>query len=152
MAALLRADGLRRLFLLLVAAVLLVVPWRPDRPDRAASQPEYGVACLAVGAWSEFTHPSHTSAARRLPRPPTSVIGPLTIRRSFDGSLPVDFDSSAAGRDAAAGLHSFVSWKPPGGDHRGVAAGRYDRRIATWARSVPATACSPPRSTSRRTT
>ena len=32
-----------------------------------------------------------------------------------------------------------MSWKPPGGDFRGAAAGRYDQEIRAWARSVPGT-------------
>jgi hypothetical protein len=136
--ALQRVDGLRRGLLLLIAAVMVVVlPW-PGGPVALPESSGYGVRCLAVGAWAEFTHPSHTAdlggftAADR-------AMGPLTMRRSFDSSLPADFESSAAAGDPAAGVHSFTSWKPPNGDHRGAAAGRYDRRITAWARSVPTT-------------
>lgn len=100
----------------------------PARPPQAA--------CLAVGAWvpaADGRSPAQAfSAAGR-------DLGPLTIRRSFDDYLPASFASSAAAPDAAAGLRSLVSWKPPGGDHRGAAAGAYDDRIAGWARSVPRT-------------
>jgi hypothetical protein len=66
-------------------------------------------------------------------------IGPLSMRRSFDPVLPPSFATSSAAGDPKAGLRSFVSWKPPNGDHRGAAAGRYDRQITAWAKSVPRT-------------
>lgn len=68
-----------------------------------------------------------------------AVTGPLRIRRSFDSSLPGSFQTSAARDDAASGLTSFVSWKPPFGDYVGAAAGKYDAAVSTWARSVPNT-------------
>src|SRR4051812_49803727 len=71
-------------------------------------------------------------------------MGPLTMRRSFDRSLPTSFASSSAADDAAAGLQSFVSWKPPQGDVPGATAGWYDQEIEAWARSVPRTAVDAP--------
>jgi hypothetical protein len=95
-----------------------------------------GGACLAVGAWvpvegEGFPVQAVATAEREL--------GPLGIRRSFDVDLPASFGSSAAAGDPAAGVLSLVSWKPPGGDHRGAAAGAYDEEISAWARSVPRT-------------
>jgi hypothetical protein len=66
-------------------------------------------------------------------------LGPLTIRRSFEPDLPASFHASSAASDQAAGIRSFVSWKPPGNDYRGVAAGAYDGEVRAWARSVPRT-------------
>lgn len=104
-------------------------------PSRYSKPSEgYATSCLAVGAAvgggeTNVTRFVHTERE----------IGPLTIRRSFDPSLPSSFASSAAAGDQAAGVHSFVSWKPPLGDHAGAAAGKYDQQIAAWARSVPRT-------------
>jgi len=66
-----------------------------------------------------------------------AAIGPLRYRRCFDVTLPATFAASCAGGDAAAGFHSFVSWKPPGLDAIGAAAGKYDAQITAWAKSVP---------------
>lgn len=65
------------------------------------------------------------------------VIGPLRYRRCFNKALPVSFQASCAKDDWSHGYRSFVSWKPPGGDHAGTAAGVYDAQIRAWARSVP---------------
>lgn len=66
-----------------------------------------------------------------------AAIGPLRYRRCFDTILPASFAQSCAAGDAAAGYHSFVSWKPPGLDAAGAAAGKYDAQITAWAQSVP---------------
>jgi hypothetical protein len=94
--------------------------------------------CLAVGA---AVNSRNQEEGDKLPlfRKAAEALGPLTVRRSFDTGLPRSFDVSAAAGDADAGLDSFVSWKPPNGDHRGTAAGRYDRQITAWAESVPRT-------------
>ncbi len=63
----------------------------------------------------------------------------MKFRRSFNTSLPASFAQSSAKDDARYGYRSFVSWKPPGGDYVGAAAGRYDAAVAAWARSVPRT-------------
>lgn len=68
-----------------------------------------------------------------------AFIGPLQFRRSFNSSLPATFQQSSAKDDAANGFHSFVSWKPPGGDYIGAAAGNYDAAVTAWAQSVPTT-------------
>jgi len=68
-----------------------------------------------------------------------STIGRLKVRRSFNTTLPTSFAASSARDDARYGYKSFVSWKPPGGDVAGAAAGRYDAAVAAWARSVPRT-------------
>jgi len=68
-----------------------------------------------------------------------AATGPLKFRRSFNSSLPATFAQSSGKDDARYGYRSFVSWKPPGGDFVGAAAGRYDAAIAAWARSVPRT-------------
>jgi hypothetical protein len=115
---------------------LLVLPSSSVAPSSRLDDSGYAATCLAVGAYvapvpnGEET-PLEAFAAL------DQAIGPLTMRRSFNPSLPVDFSASAAAGDAAAGLRSFVSWKPPGQDFRGAAAGRYDAEIVTWARSVP---------------
>jgi hypothetical protein len=101
-------------------------PPAPTTPDPSP----YAVSCLAVGAAND---PAQAFAQVQ------QTLGPLPIRRSFDSSLPASFNRSAAAGDAAVGVRSFVSWKPPGGDHAGVAAGRYDRQIRHWAKSVPRT-------------
>src|SRR4051812_17579472 len=126
---------------LAVVVALAVRPEAPGHPSRAAnptSYPrptdEYAVSCLAVGAAVS----GGETDVERFPRL-RGQLGPMTIRRSFDPTLPSSFAHSAAADDEAAGLRSFVSWKPPNGDHAGAAAGRYDRQIAAWARSVPRT-------------
>jgi hypothetical protein len=95
-------------------------------------------SCLAVGA---TVNGLETRDGDQLPlfRKAVHNLGPLTVRRSFDSGLPRSFRTSAAAGDAGAGLHSFVSWKPPHGDHEGTAGGKYDRQITAWAESVPRT-------------
>lgn len=68
-----------------------------------------------------------------------SSIGPLQMRRSFNSTLPTSFATSSAKDDATQGHGSFVSWKPPGGDFVGAAAGKYDTAVTAWAKTVPAT-------------
>jgi hypothetical protein len=103
------------------------------REPTAAAPP-----CLAVGA--AVNGPEQVDGGK-LPlfRKAVDHLGPLTVRRSFDAGLPRSFAESAAAGDADAGVHSFVSWKPPHGDHRGTADGDYDRQITAWAESVPRT-------------
>ncbi|MCW2698974.1 MAG: hypothetical protein JWQ45_509 [Blastococcus sp.] len=98
----------------------------------------YASQCLAVGA--AVNAPERTDGGD-LPlfRKAVAALGPLTVRRSFDSELPHTFAASAAAGDREAGVRSFVSWKPPKGDHRGVAEGAYDRQISAWAKSVPRT-------------
>ena len=106
------------------------IPWS----DRSG----YALQCLAVGAAA--SDPGLADGpGLELFRQAADDLGPLTVRRSFDARLPSSFDDSAAAADADAGVHSFVSWKPPGGDHRGAAAGDYDDEVRAWARSVPRT-------------
>jgi hypothetical protein len=103
-----------------------------SRPTDDASR------CLAVGA--AVNAPERVDGdALPLFRKAAAALGPLTVRRSFDSGLPRTFAESAAAGDEAAGVRSFVSWKPPRGDHRGAAAGAYDRQITAWAESVPRT-------------
>lgn len=128
-----------------VLAVVVIVTVRgssPSKPVSRASNPtsfptpstSYAVSCLAVGAAVSGGEGDLTRF-----RKAQQELGPLTIRRSFDPSLPSSFKTSAAAGDQSTGLHSFVSWKPPGGDHAGAAAGKYDKQITAWARSVPRT-------------
>lgn len=96
------------------------------------------VRCLTVGATVNLPgHPDGPGLS--LFRQADSRMGPLTMRRSFDRWLPTSFARSSAAGDAAAGLQSFVSWKPPRGDVRGATAGWYDQQIEAWAQSVPRT-------------
>ncbi|MGZ6824814.1 MAG: hypothetical protein ACXVF9_20340 [Blastococcus sp.] len=98
----------------------------------------YAANCLAVGA--AVNAPEKVEGAGlSLFRKAADELGPISVRRSFDTSLPRTFAASAAGGDAAAGVHSFVSWKPPQGDYRCAAAGRYDDQVTAWAKSVPTT-------------
>jgi hypothetical protein len=129
-----------------VLAVVVVVAVRASAPKPSpvsrganpssypAPSSGYAVDCLAVGA---AVAGGETDVARF--QRTSDQMGPLTIRRSFDPTLPRTFAQSAAAGDQAAGLHSFVSWKPPHGDHAGAAAGKYDAQITAWARSVPRT-------------
>jgi hypothetical protein len=110
----------------------------PPSAERWADPTGYAVDCLAVGA--------AVNAPGRVDGPDlelftkaAEVLGPLTVRRSFDSDLPHGHWTSAASGDVAAGVRSFVSWKPPHGDVEGTAEGRYDEEIAAWARSVPRT-------------
>jgi hypothetical protein len=143
----------RRFWLILIAAGVVVllaalggayaILWQPEArprastaPPSAASNPDYAVRCLAVGAAAPGQPQTQGRARFRVA---SEQVGPLTIRRSFESSLPATFAASTAGGDPAAGLHSIVSWRPPNGDYRGAAQGVYDRRIRAWARSVPRT-------------
>jgi hypothetical protein len=100
--------------------------------------PAAAATCVAVGA---TVNSQESGDGDKLPLFTKAVraLGPLTVRRSFDSGLPRTFAASAAAGDEEAGLRSFVSWKPPRGDHRGAAAGRYDEQITAWAESVPRT-------------
>ena len=116
---------------MLAGSIVAAVRWWP--------RTGYAIDCLAVGAHVldpdgelRTTDTAAFLAAR-------DRLGAITVRRSFDPSLPASFADSAAGADAAAGVRSFVSWKPPGGDYRGAARGDYDREVRAWARSVPDT-------------
>jgi hypothetical protein len=138
----------RRWILLAVAAAIAITfgstyaqrSWTGPSPDATPPTPYTGPkvatpSCLAVGAAVNSPGPDRHNSA--LFRKANAEIGPLTVRRSFDSSMPSDFESSAGGSDSAVGVHSFVSWKPPGGDFRGAAHGKYDDQVIAWARSVP---------------
>ncbi|WP_347059409.1 hypothetical protein ABC795_03045 [Blastococcus sp. HT6-30] len=116
--------------------VILVVVSSGQARSSLWADAAYATRCLAVGAAVTADPGSGRSNLETFLREDERM-GPLTIRRSFDSALPSSFDRSAAAGDPEAGLHTFVSWKPPGGDHRGAAAGRYDEQVAAWARSVP---------------
>jgi hypothetical protein len=125
-----------------VAAVAMVLVSssmeRSERIVRPFDSSGYAAECLAVGAAANA--PGRSDGPRlAMFRAANDVLGPLTVRRSFDPELPASFAASSAAPDLEAGLHSFVSWKPPGGDFRGAAAGVYDDRVRAWARSVPRT-------------
>lgn len=62
------------------------------------------------------------------------------VRRSFNSpaSFPDDYSMSAAAHDAALGITSFLSVKPPNGDVQGVIQGHYDARITVLCASMPA--------------
>lgn len=124
----------------IVTTVLVARNTTREVPGRPTAAPTHGFAvdCLAVGA-AVSVDDQPASSAQRLFAQVDKTIGPLSIRRSFDRTLPSSFAHSAASGDAAAGLHSFVSWKPPNDDHSGAAAGKYDRQIIAWAKSVPRT-------------
>jgi hypothetical protein len=127
-----RFAGWRRLVPMTAAVLLCSVGMSACWAD----EERYAVDCLAVGAHVDLlgrADPLETF------RKADERMGPLTMRRSFDPRLPVSFRQSEAANDASAGLRSFVSWKPPGGDHAGAARGEYDRQVAAWARSVPRT-------------
>jgi len=136
-----RGSGWRRIAVVTALAVVLLAAsagsaasWRsPTRPT-AGNQAQ----CLAVGA--SITLPGQWDGPDlQLFRQAQSQLGPLTMRRSFEPVLPPSFASSSAAGDAAAGLRSFVSWKPPKGDYRGAAAGAYDSQMTAWASSAPHT-------------
>jgi hypothetical protein len=126
------------------AYAILRTPGSQPGPGSATSSaaapshanPDYAVRCLAVGAAAPG-QPQTEGQARF--QEASDEVGPLTIRRSFEASLPATFAASTAGGDPAAGRHSIVSWRPPSNDYRGAAQGAYDRRIQAWARSVPRT-------------
>jgi hypothetical protein len=129
--------GRRRTALLVAAAVAATVSAGGGevlRPDGAG----YGQTCLAVGA-AVFVPRGADVAGTTSFAEAQAELGRLTIRRSFDPALPSSFQNSAAAQDAELDVHSFVSWKPPGGDVQGVIAGRYDEQIRAWAESVPRT-------------
>ena len=118
-------------------ALLLLTVATVDRPT-ASLWPDARY-CLAVGA--HVDQPGNGAGEPGLPlfMAATEVLGPLTVRRSFDARLPTSFSRSGGAHDPAAGLRSFVSWKPPDNDVVGAARGRYDEEVAAWARSVPRT-------------
>ena len=104
----------------------------PSASPTPSFDPNYAQNCLAVGAAVK-----RGSDAEAQFQQAQTTLGRLTIRRSFDTGLPSSFQTSAAAQDPGADVHSFVSWKPPDGDHAGAAQGRYDRQISAWAKSVP---------------
>ncbi|MDQ3055874.1 MAG: hypothetical protein M3R66_19275 [Actinomycetota bacterium] len=109
-------------------------------PDEGPGAEVYAVDCLAVGATvNSPVSDGRVTATLADFQHAAAELGPLTVRRSFDPTLPAQFATSSAGADPSAGLRSFVSWKPPGGDFRGAAAGRYDEAVRAWAMSVPRT-------------
>ena len=126
----------RRLLALAFCLVALVLLGLPVLPSGWGTGNDEAQGCLAVGAWVPATGPAFPAEEFAAAQ---DELGPLSVRRSFDAELPASFAASSAGGDAAAGVRSFVSWKPPGGDHRGAARGLYDDRIAAWARTVPTT-------------
>jgi hypothetical protein len=132
-------GGTRRRGALVAVLAAVAMTLGSTHAEFSRSEPAgYAPHCLAVGA--AVNAPQGTdSGDLPLFRKAVAALGPLTVRRSFDSSLPRTFASSAAAGDEAAGVHSFVSWKPPHGDHRGAAKGRYDRQITAWAKSVPRT-------------
>lgn len=133
-----RTGARWRVAVLLVIALAMTLSSMSSEQQRWSDPSGYASRCLAVGA--AVNAPGRNDGGDLdLFRAANSELGPLTVRRSFDTALPRSFDTSAARGDAAAGVHSFVSWKPPGGDHRGAAAGKYDDRIRAWAESVPRT-------------
>jgi hypothetical protein len=136
------ARSRRRAAFVVVASVVLLLGSSsvPSSPPIASWTDPTGFArdCLAVGAAANA--PGRADGPQlAIFRAADDALGPLTVRRSFEPELPESFAESSAAPDAAAGLHSFVSWKPPGGDFRGAAAGEYDDRVRAWARSVPRT-------------
>ena len=137
MVARLGTEFFRRLAAAVSGLVALVVLLGSTTWSQPRSDPGYARSCLAVGAYVVSADPSPGPALAAFAAV-DGEMGPLTMRRSFNPSLPSDFQASAAAEDAAAGLRSFVSWKPPGLDFRGAAQGRYDREVGAWARSVPA--------------
>ncbi len=109
-------------------------------PPDAGPGDAYAVDCLAVGATVNRQGEDGGPVADLSDfEEALAVLGPLTTRRSFDTTLPATFAESSAQGNEAVGLHSFVSWKPPGGDFRGAAAGAYDDSVRVWAASVPRT-------------
>ena len=128
----------RRAVLFGVAAVAMTLGSTASQAPMQAGwvdSSDYARDCLAVGAAVNApggATPENFRAA-------AADLGPLSMRRSFDSSLPRDHASSAAGVDAELGVRSFLSWKPPRGDFRGAARGRYDEQVTAWARSVPPT-------------
>ena len=123
-----------------VVAVAAVATTAGSAPPRIPwSDPSgYALDCLAVGAAANA--PGRADGpSLELFRQAAEDLGPLTVRRSFDPRLPSSFAGSSAAADADLGVHSFVSWKPPHGDHRGAASGDYDDEIRAWAASVPRT-------------
>lgn len=133
-----RTGTVRRRGALLAVLVVAALTLAASRADLHWADPTgYADDCLAVGA--AVNAPGQVDGGK-LPlfQEADELIGPLTIRRSFDTGLPRAFGSSAAANDGAAGVRSFVSWKPPRGDFRGAAAGRYDEQVRAWARSTPA--------------
>jgi hypothetical protein len=122
-----------------LSAVGVHAVWtRASGPSGSSGSTAYAETCLAVGA--AVNVPGGDDA------PGTSSFeeaqkqhGRLTIRRSFDPTLPSSFQDSAAADDEQLGVRSFVSWKAPGDDARGVIEGRYDQQITAWAKSVPRT-------------
>jgi len=132
------AGTVRRRGALAAVLAVAVLTVTASRAHVTWSDPTgYADNCLAVGA--AVNAPGRTDGGK-LPLflEADDTIGPLTIRRSFDTSLPRAFGASAAAVDHQAGLRSFVSWKPPRGDFRGAAEGRYDDRVRAWAESTPA--------------
>lgn len=65
----------------------------------------------------------------------SSAYGPFRIRRSFSPGLPDSIASTPAASDAKNNIITFLSVKPP--SISGVAAGTYDAKIKSLAKSFP---------------
>ena len=114
-------------------------PPAPPPPPATPPPPTSGSGVWVGAAANEPGPNGTTSRSIDVFKQADRAVGPLSFRRSFDSSLPASFQSSSAAQDAANGYRTFVSWKPPGGDFVGAAAGRYDAAITAWAKSVPRT-------------
>jgi hypothetical protein len=66
------------------------------------------------------------------------LLGPLSMRRSFPS---LESFGAVVAADKAAGYRSFVSAQVPGRDYAGLAAGKYDARITSAVRGLPAGTC-----------
>ena len=64
-------------------------------------------------------------------------IGPLRYRRCFQADLVVASSGQSCAKSDWPRYRSFVSLRPPGGDFRGAADGKYDGLFSAWAASVP---------------
>lgn len=101
------------------------------------SGPAPAKAPLWIGAAANRPTPTGVDGSLPVFDDANALIGPLSYRRCFDKVLPATFQLSCARDDRSRGYRSFVSWKPPGLDFAGAAAGVYDAQITAWAKSVP---------------
>jgi hypothetical protein len=98
---------------------------------------EAQLAALSRMEFGSYNNQGGNTAASLVALTGLTGLGNIRRRRSFASNLPA-WAKHAAAQDAAAGLASFASVKPPNGDAAGVAAGKYDAQIQAFVTGAPA--------------
>jgi len=134
---------MKRLLVVVLVAVLAAGCTGSDKPPKVAQSPPAGLPTLAgAGMWIGGF--ANGDAANWQAENERIAGGKMRVRRSFNPKIPATWAASAAGQDAATGIISFHSIRPPdlpggGQDMQGVIDGVYDSDITGWAKGAPRT-------------